>query len=167
MQIHGPSVMVDEIGVRLNPGNVGEPFAVIDFGGMMFCIESTADADKLIRAAVLAKSLLLSETSQPVTAQDDAGRAIAADLGERAWDGRGIGAEDVPGWDDPLPGDPGGCEASRIGFGRCANEQPYHPGWHQNANGAGWPQYDEDIDLDAILTGDSYELRPYTADVTR
>ena len=156
MQIHGPSQTVHEIDVRLNPGD-GEQFAVIEFGATHFYIESITDADKLIKAAVLAKSMLLGETSQPVTAEDDAGRAIAADLGERAWDGRGIGAEDVP----PT------CEASRIGFGRCANEQPYHPGWHENARGAGWPQYDEDINLDAILTGDSYELRPYTADVTR
>ena len=40
-------------------------------------------------------------------AGDHAGRAIAADLGERAWDGRGIGIEDVQGWDDPLPGEDG------------------------------------------------------------
>ena len=75
MQIHGPSEQPASIGVRLNPGANG-PFAVVDFGSTRIYVESIADADMLIKAAIEARSLLLGET----TAQDDAGRAIVADL---------------------------------------------------------------------------------------
>jgi hypothetical protein len=56
------------------------------------------------------------------------------------------------------------CEASRIGFGACVLRS-VHPGWHENANGVGWPQLDVDLELDAILTGDTYRLP--AAEVTR
>ena len=66
MQIRGPSEAVSGI--------------ILDFGATTICLDSAADADELIRAAAEAKSLLLGEQR---TAQDDAGRAIAADLDEQ------------------------------------------------------------------------------------
>ena len=57
MQVHGPSVMVDEITVRLN--TIDKPFAVVDFGGSVTVhVSSVADADEFLRAAVKVKSLL-------------------------------------------------------------------------------------------------------------
>ena len=106
-------------------------------------LSTPEECDEHIKAAVLAKSMMLGETSEPVTAADDAGRAIAADLDVQA---------------GPR------CPASRIGFGPCALRS-FHPGWHENLVGAGWPQYDEDIELDAALTGDAYRLP--AAEVTR
>ena len=70
-----------EFAVRFNRGN-GQPFAVITLsvqGNTELCMQSPGDCDRLIKAAAEARSLLLGET----TAQDDAGRAIAADLDER------------------------------------------------------------------------------------
>ena len=57
-----------EFAVHLNPGN-GEPFAVIALsrdGQSALTMESAADCDRLVRAAVQAKSLLLGETSESV-----------------------------------------------------------------------------------------------------
>ena len=69
MQIHGPSVTPEGISVRLNPGS-GEPFAVIDFGPMYIYVQSIADADELITAAVEAKRLLLGETGNAAPGLD-------------------------------------------------------------------------------------------------
>ena len=55
------------------------------------------------------------------------------------------------------------CEATRIFFGRCV--LPPHDGWHVNPEGAFWPEYDDEPELDAILTGDTYRLP--AAEVTR
>lgn len=74
MQIHGPSATVGAIIARLN--TVREPFAVIDLGGMTIHVESVADADELIKAAVKAKELLLGETSKSVPAADPGPRLI-------------------------------------------------------------------------------------------
>ncbi len=64
MQIHGPSEVVDRITVRSVPG--GKPLAVVSFGRANVFLESVADADELIVAALKAKALLSGET-------DDAG----------------------------------------------------------------------------------------------
>lgn len=61
MQIHGPSETPKGISVRLNPGS-GQPFAILDFGSTEIYLQSVADADELIRAAVDAKRLLLGES---------------------------------------------------------------------------------------------------------
>ena len=55
------------------------------------------------------------------------------------------------------------CEAWRIFFGRCAKEP--HDGWHENAKGDFWPEYDDEPELDLILTGPTYRLP--AAEVTR
>ncbi len=62
MQIHGPSEVVDGITVRFS----GPGLVMADFGSAVIYLQSTADADALIRAAVTAKDLLLGETSEPV-----------------------------------------------------------------------------------------------------
>ena len=104
MQIHGPSVTPEGISVRLNPGS-GEPFAVIDFGPMYIYVQSIADADELITAAVEAKRLLLGETGNAAPGLDATLSPPATDA--RDADGTPPGhqppAADVTGWDDPLP----------------------------------------------------------------
>ena len=64
MQIHGPSESPDGIAVRLNPGTRAR-FAVVDFGSTEIFVESVADADELIKAAVRAKDLLLGAPETP------------------------------------------------------------------------------------------------------
>ena len=49
------------------------------------------------------------------------------------------------------------CEATRIFFGRCVRE-PHPDGWHENADGRFWPEYDDEPTLDAILTGPTYRI---------
>ena len=69
-----------EFAVRFNRGN-GQPFAVITLsvqGNTELCMQSPGDCDRLIKAAAEAKYLLLH--GEAVSAQDDAGRAIVADL---------------------------------------------------------------------------------------
>jgi hypothetical protein len=102
-------------------------------------LRKLAEVASDLAAGLERRAGLTSQTS----AGDDAGRAIAADLDVQA---------------GPR------CPASRIGFGPCALRS-FHPGWHENLVGAGWPQYDEDIELDAALTGDAYRLP--AAEVTR
>ena len=65
MQIHGPSESPDGIAVHLNPSTRGEPFAVVDFGSTEIYLQSIADADELIKAAVRAKDLLLGAPETP------------------------------------------------------------------------------------------------------
>jgi hypothetical protein len=64
MQIHGPSGSFSKIPVRLNSGG----FTVLSFGTADVFAHTAADCDELIKAGVLAKSMLLGETSEPVTA---------------------------------------------------------------------------------------------------
>ena len=78
MQTHVDGAIVEGIKVRYNSGTVA-PFAVLSLGNIEIFIDAAAECDELIRAAIEAKRLLLAETS----AQDDAGRAIAADLDEQ------------------------------------------------------------------------------------
>ena len=49
------------------------------------------------------------------------------------------------------------CGQERIGYGACERE-PVHPGWHRNMTGEEWPQYAQDRDLDAMLTGPGYRM---------
>ena len=79
MQILTPSPLPKDHGdfpVRLNPGAAGRhPFAVIildDLGETRIFIETTGDADRLIRAACEAKGLLIAAMSW-CTATDTAG----------------------------------------------------------------------------------------------
>ena len=185
MQIHGPSAVIDRVDVeRYHPGAVA-----LAIGGteavMRLVTYSAADCDEIIKAAIQAKSMHLSETSEP--AQDDAGRAIVADLEDQRgdglyggdWrdDGRDYAEEaynrrfcDACGsspctWDGVPDGfhtdedaeQPGACGHTRRAYGACVRE-PVHPGWHRNVTGEEWPQYTEDRDLDAILNGPGYRL---------
>ncbi len=125
MQIHGPSEVVDGITVRFS----GPGLVMADFGSSVIYLQSTADADALIRAAVAAKDLLLGETVEHDPAADLA--AYLEDKRTRT------------------------CGAARIGYGPCVREH-VHPGWHATATGEEWPQYTQDRDLDAILNGPSY-----------
>jgi hypothetical protein len=97
MQVHGPSQEVDEIRVRLNPGS-GHPFAVVEIGGVTLYLQTIADADELIKAAVEAKRLLLGETGEDL----DTPPATDARDADGTPPGHQLPAA-VTGWDDPLP----------------------------------------------------------------
>lgn len=64
MRIHVPSPAArdgGELGVHVNPGRDGEPFAVIELderGATNICLDSLADAHRLVRAAALALHML-------------------------------------------------------------------------------------------------------------
>ena len=144
------------ISVDIHPGQItaaqySKSHAVVEFGdtaaGAAIFLNTAALCDELIKAAVAAKSMLLGETSE--SAQDDAGRAIAADLGEQPGDGL-YGGD----WQGEQPG---ACGHTRRAYGACVRK-PVHPGWHRNVTGEEWPQYTEDRDLDAILNGPSYRM---------
>ena len=64
MQIHGPSGSFDKIPVHLN-GADGS-FAVIEFGDASVYVETPADCDKIIKAAIAAKDLLTAEPAPAI-----------------------------------------------------------------------------------------------------
>lgn len=77
MQVWTPSAQPKDDGefdVRLNPGTKsGGPFAIIGLsedGMTALTIESPADCDRLIKAVIQAKSMLLGETAPPVPQGD-------------------------------------------------------------------------------------------------
>ena len=150
--------LFEDFGVHYYPGTM-RSFVTIEMGPgdghATLYLHDLGDCDKLIAAAVEAKSMLLVGAVADLTAGDDAGHAIAADLDDPVR----APLPDAEPVRAPLPdeADPPVCTASRIGFGGCVRT-PYHPGWHRNADAAGWPQYDEDIELDAALTADGYQL---------
>jgi hypothetical protein len=68
----GRGIDPGEICVRLNPGSDDGEFAVIDLtGGAALFIQSAAEADVLIAAAVEAKRLLLDAEVVDATITDD------------------------------------------------------------------------------------------------
>lgn len=73
MQVWTPSAQPKDEGefeVRLNPGD-GKPFAIInlaEYGETALNMQTVADCDRLIKAAALAKSMLLGETSPAIPA---------------------------------------------------------------------------------------------------
>jgi hypothetical protein len=79
VQIHGPTEVVHGIEVRKygSDGTAGLSFP----GAITIVLQTPADADELIKAAVLAKSMLLGETSAPI---DKHGRYDAASAAEVA-----------------------------------------------------------------------------------
>jgi hypothetical protein len=72
IQLKSPSAYADdgELAVQFYTRPDGPPFADIRFarfGGALLTLNSPADCDRLIKAAALAKSMLLGEASEPVT----------------------------------------------------------------------------------------------------
>ena len=149
MQIHGPSGSFSKIPVRLNGS--GGSFAVIEFGDAAVYVETAAECDEIIKAAALAKSLLLGETSEPSPGLD----ATLSPPGAPARDtdgtppGHQLPAGDVTGWDAPLPPYPakGGlqCQNEASDNAICTAQEghagPLHIAYGPNGEVYGtWPQ---------------------------
>ena len=89
MQIHFDRASFSPFGEpRFNDIDSAAPFAVLPVGPVRLTILDEDEADKLIKAACQIKDMFRQhEAERATTAQDDAGRAIAADLGDQAGDG--------------------------------------------------------------------------------
>jgi hypothetical protein len=128
-----PSVRGDgEFAVRLSPGD-GKPFAVIDLsedGETALVVKTPAECDRLIRAAMALRSMLLGETSGPLppyvspyTAASAAEVADGVDACPAQW-----GATDSP--------------------SRCARPSG-HDGNHEDTDGIAWAGHWETAEPDA------------------
>ncbi len=67
MQVHHSEVIEDaELPVRLNSRAGDSPLCVITIGHLDVYVQSVTDADRLIRAAILAKDLIIRATGAQV-----------------------------------------------------------------------------------------------------
>jgi hypothetical protein len=148
MQIWTPSAYPRDNGdfdVSLNPGSKsGKPFAIINLsedGASALVMHTAAECDKLIKAAALAKSMLLGETSEPVP--QPAGEPHRALRGER----------ECLAESEPVPPRAPGTYVCTAQAGHGGEHVSFNPGGGEFYR---WPQVDGGSeDLDAALVPDA------------
>jgi|ERR1017187_2868718 hypothetical protein len=113
MQIHPRTGFPEAITARVNRANPDSPFVTLGLDTYEIIVESPDEADKLINAAILAKSMLLGETGEPLP-------VLAEPPASAQWDGTLAGT--CPAfWGTGSGETPMRCELA-----------PYHPGLHGN-----------------------------------
>jgi hypothetical protein len=116
MHAHTSSSVPDgDLPVRMNPGN-GDPFGIIEIGGVAINIDTDEDADRIIRAAATLKAMRATlGTPHPYESLNDRGYGACARCGM------------LPGWADHAAP----CPSIAPHAGRRCERAAGHDGGHE------------------------------------